>query len=68
MTLGEKINILRKDKQISTRLLGAVAGVSSSMISKWERNVCEPKVYSIQKLADYFDITLEELLDNEIDI
>ncbi|MCL2061281.1 MAG: helix-turn-helix domain-containing protein [Firmicutes bacterium] len=68
MTLGEKIQVLRKEKQLSTRRLGEVAGVSCSMISKWERNVCEPKVYSIQKLADYFNITLEELLNSKVEI
>ncbi|MCL2061082.1 MAG: helix-turn-helix domain-containing protein [Firmicutes bacterium] len=68
MTLGEKLKILRCEKQLNTRQLSKIVSVSSSMISKWERDINPPKLSHIKKFADYFNISLEELLNDKIDI
>lgn len=37
-------------------------GVSQSTLSDWKRGRCTPKIESMQKIADFFGVTLEYLL------
>ncbi|MCL2061543.1 MAG: helix-turn-helix domain-containing protein [Firmicutes bacterium] len=68
MTFGEKLKLLRLEKKLTTRQLGELVNSTSSMISKWEQNLCEPKIATLRKIAAVFNISIEELTNNEIDI
>ena len=63
MWLQEKIKELRSNKGISQKKLADAIGVAQSSINYWEKGQRTPSVAAAQKLADYFNITLDELYD-----
>ena len=62
MTLGERIVELRNAKAISQQELADEMEVSRQSVSKWETGTSTPDLDKLMKLADYFDITLDELV------
>ena len=63
MTLYERIETLRKAKNISQGKLEKELGFSNGSISKWKNSTPTPE--RLQKLADYFGVTVEYLLTGE---
>ena len=68
-----KINIagnlkrLRKQKGITQEALAEFIGVSFQAVSKWERNEGYPDITILPVIANYFNVTLDELVGmNEI--
>lgn len=58
--LQEKIKILCSKKGVSIARMEREAGLGNGVISKWETS--EPNLKTLQKIADYFKISLDELL------
>lgn len=52
----------RKDKNIGQVELAKAIGVSKGIISLWENGLREPNMYSLIKLAKYFDVSIDELV------
>lgn len=65
MTLGEKIYKYRKEKNFSQDDLAEKLDVSRQSVSKWENNISTPEIDKIKKLADYFEISLDEFLNDK---
>ena len=65
-TLGEMINSLRKEKNMTQNNLAEKMNVTDKAVSKWERNLSCPDVNSIPKLAEILDVSVEELLNGQI--
>ena len=65
MTLGEKIYKLRNDKGFSQSDLAEKLSVSRQSVSKWENNSAVPELEKLIKLAEVFNITLDELVRNQ---
>ena len=63
-TIGEKISALRKQRKMTQDELAEKMGVSSQAVSKWETNMSIPDLPSLINLADFFGITLDELVRN----
>ncbi len=63
MGLQEKIKELRLNRGISQKKLAYAIGVAQSSINYWEKGQRTPSVSAAQKLADYFNITMDELYD-----
>ena len=63
MTLGEKIQILRKQHGMSQEQLSALTSVSRQAISKWEVGESIPDVDNIVQLSEIFGVTTDYLLD-----
>ena len=63
MTLYERIETLRKSKSISQGKLEKELGFSNGSISKWKNSTPTPE--RLQKLADYFGVTVEYLMTGE---
>ncbi len=66
MTLGQKISILRTAMNISQEQLAEKLDVSRQSVSKWESDKSIPEVSMILKLSGIFNITLDDLLREEI--
>lgn len=62
MKLGEKIAQLRKDKNMTQSELAEKMCITDKAVSKWERNLSSPDIRTIKKLAEVFDVSIEELM------
>ncbi len=60
MTVFERIEKLRKEKNISQGKLEKELGFSNGSISKWRTSTPNPE--RLQKLATYFDVSIEYLM------
>ena len=61
-TLGTKIALLRKEKGMTQAELAEKMGVTDKAVSKWERNLSCPDIGLLPKLAEVFEISLDELM------
>lgn len=61
--LGEKIKLLRKQRNISQEVLANFLGVSFQAVSKWENCSTMPDVMMIPAIASFFGISTDELFD-----
>ncbi len=64
--IGNIIKELRKEKNLSQKELAKNLGVSQKAIDFWERGINEPKASYIIKLADFFDVSADFLLERKI--
>lgn len=64
MNIGEKITNLRKEKNITQEDLAEVINVTRQTISKWELNETSPDIKQALLIANYFNISLDELVGN----
>ena len=62
MNLGKTILELRKTQNITQEALAAELGVTAAAVSKWENNYTLPDVLMLCALADFFQVTTDELL------
>lgn len=60
--IGNHIYNLRVARGLTQRDVASKLAISDKAISKWENGTSQPSVDNLQKLADIFDITLDELL------
>ncbi len=65
MSIGENIRQLRKRYNISQNELGEIAGVTGKAVSTWENDVKMPRMKAIQRIADYFEIDISDILSGE---
>ena len=65
--LGINIKALRKRKHLTQEQFAERIGVSSQAVSKWETGVCYPDISLLPVIAQFFDITIDELLGFSID-
>ena len=66
MTLGEKIYKLRTEKGISQETMANDLYVSRQAVSKWETDSSVPDLDKIKLLADYFEISIDELVSEKV--
>ncbi|MCQ1531179.1 helix-turn-helix domain-containing protein [Lutispora saccharofermentans] len=65
MTIGEKIQQLRKQNGLSQEQLANELNVSRQAISKWELNDSVPELDKIVSLSKIFSVSIDDLLSNE---
>lgn len=53
---------LRTEKGLGQVELAAAIGVSKGVISLWENGLREPGMYSLMKLARFFNVSMDELV------
>lgn len=68
MLLGEKLQLLRKQKGMSQEQLALQVGVSRQAVSKWELNHSLPDTEKIIELSKLFDVSTDYLLKDYIEI
>ena len=66
MNLGNKIASLRKKNNLSQEQLGELVGVTRQTISKWELEETTPDIKQSKELSKIFKVSLDELVDNDI--
>lgn len=63
METGKILMELRKEKNIGQKELAAYLSLSTGTISNYENGVHSPDLSTLCKLADYFDVTTDYLLN-----
>lgn len=66
MNIGNKIMELRKKKGLSQEELAEKVGVARQTISKWELGETSPDIKQAKELSNIFNVSLDELVDNDI--
>ncbi len=65
MTLGQRIQELRKQHNLSQEALGEKLGVSRQAISRWEMDGAVPEVDKLIAMSRLFHLTVGQLLGEE---
>ena len=63
--LGEKLKLYREKHDMTQKEVAEILEVEPGTISKYELEMIEPNIESIKKLAEIFNVTIDELLKDE---
>lgn len=65
MEFNEKLQELRKQKCLTQEELAAALFVSRTAVSKWESGRGYPNIDSLKSIANFFGVTVDQLLSTE---
>ena len=65
MEFHEKLQELRKRRELTQEELAEALYVSRTAISKWESGRGYPGIESLKRIADFYSVTIDELLSGE---
>ena len=63
---GEEIKFQRLKRNLTLKQIEAETGISNSNLSRWECGKVAPNINYCVVLADYYGISLDELIGREI--
>ena len=66
-SFGTMIAAMRKENGMTQLELAEKMGVTDKAVSKWERDLSFPDINTIPKLADVFNVTVDELIQVKAD-
>lgn len=65
MTIGEELKTNRLIRNLTQKQLANATNISQQAISTYEKNQKEPTISNCIKLADYYNISLDELVGRD---
>jgi transcriptional regulator with XRE-family HTH domain len=65
---GEKLSTLRRRRGLTLRQLGDLLGVYNTYISQLEKGKRLPNAAMILKIAEFFDVTTDQLMKDELEL
>lgn len=68
MNLGNHLMQARKKAGLSQEAVAEKLGVSRQTISKWETDETVPDIYQSKKLAKLYHLSLDELIEFDVDL
>lgn len=68
MKLGNNLFQARKKVGLSQEMVAEKLGVSRQTISKWETDETLPDIYQSKRLAKLYNLTLDELIEFDVDL
>lgn len=68
MNLGNNLFKARKKAGLSQETVAEKLGVSRQTISKWETDETVPDIYQSKKLAKLYNLSLDELIEFDVDV
>ncbi len=60
-TIGKNIKKLRRQNAVKQDVLASSLHLRRQTVSSYERGVTLPNIFILIRIADYFDVTLDEL-------
>ena len=63
LNIGENICRLRREKKLTQEQLADFIGVTKASVSKWETGQSLPDIILLPRLAAYFDVSVDALID-----
>ena len=67
MVFQDNLTFLMEERDISNVKLGKILGVSDTAVMKWKRGEASPAIDKALKIAEYFGISVDELLGKRIE-
>lgn len=64
-TIGKRLAEIRKSKKLKQMELAEMLNISQQVISNIERGVTAPDIEQLKKIADIYNISLDELVGRE---
>lgn len=64
-TFGNKLLALRTEKRLTQKELGDILGVTNKSVSKWETGEAMPRTNKVNQIADFFQVSVNELFGQE---
>ncbi len=64
MSIGSNIKRLREARNVTQKELGEAVGVTDKAVSTWELGIKDPRMGTIQKLADYFGVSKSDIIED----
>lgn len=65
MSFSENLKMLRKEQKIGQQELAEKINVSAKTVSHWETGYTEPSINQLILLANFFEITIDEMVDRK---
>lgn len=65
MAFSDNLKMLRKEQNIGQQELAEKLKVSAKTISHWETGYTEPSISQLIMIANFFDITIDDLVDRK---
>ena len=65
LKIADNIRFFRKANNLTQEELSKQLGGSKNLVSNYENGISTPDIYTLVKLADIFDITLDEFVGRE---
>ncbi len=62
---GDKLKVFRKNKGLSQKELGDLFNLGQTTIANYEKNIRFPSPHVLIQIADYFNCSLDELMDRK---
>ena len=66
LNFAENFKRLRKEKGITQEKIAEVLGISAQSVSRWELSICYPDLEMLPSIANYFGVTVDLLLSNDV--
>lgn len=63
--LGDKIKLYRENKKMTQNEIANILDVSTATVSKYESGALEPNIESLKRLAELFEVSIDELLNDQ---
>jgi len=61
LMIGSQIKKFRQERKLTQEELGSLLGISFQAISKWENNLAYPDITLLPRLAQVFEVSMDEL-------
>ncbi len=58
----KRLRKLREKRRMNRKALGELCGLSKNIIGQYERGEREPTIRSLEKIADFFEVSTDYLL------
>ena len=62
VNFSENLKMLRLHNNVTQQDIAELCKTTTATVSRWENGVNEPDIYNLILLADYFEITIDELV------
>lgn len=66
MAFAENLKNLRIAKGIGQKELATLLNTTIKTVSHWETGYCEPSILQLIALANYFEVTIDDLVERGI--
>ena len=68
MQIDKKIRLLRAREKITQEELVKELGLSPNVVSRWENGLSIPSTQSLNKLATFFKVSLDDLVNGDLTV